>query len=490
MKRIHSVSIYTSVCFVALFVTWTWSFALEPKKVPTQVRSSKKVLKPKASKRAASKWQLLLQDKDVQKRKKAIRTLRHMGARAASAVHSLHRALNDAHWSVREGAIRWFGENGLSWSQVNVPQAILRLTADPNAHVRVAALWALGFVAPTGYAQATKAAIRAVTDKRARVREEGVALLGRLGHLSKEIREVLFRSCEDPSWYVQAAAIRALDRLKMRDKESVRLFARAVQSPEPSVRLVGVHALIRLQDLSVPYALSFLRSKRSDIQLHGLDILASIPRRPDTALQAIVQMLSLPSNATRESAALALGRMGRSAQMAIPALGRCLRDAHAPVRAAAIWALAQMGETSIPMLSQALRSKQLKMKMGAARVLSALGPKAVSATLFLVDAMLDRNWLVRREVAWALYRIGSAIRGKLPQSMLPILINGLQDRSWKVRFCLLHILGHIGPKANIVIGWFGPKAVSTLGAVYKLQSDKDVRVQRAARVVYKKLQTP
>jgi HEAT repeat protein len=120
-----------------------------------------------------------------------------------------------------------------------------------------------------------------------------------------------------------------------------------------------------------------------------------------------------------------------------------------------------------------------------------LGPKAHAATIYLVDTMLDTDWRIRREAAWALYRMGPAIRGHIPQTMLPILLNGLHDKLWKIRFCLVHILGQLGSKAKIVVGWFGPKAVSTLGVLKRLQtSDPDPRVRRAAKRALQQIQSP
>jgi hypothetical protein len=82
----------------------------------------------------------------------------------------------------------------------------------------------------------------------------------------------------------------------------------------------------------------------------------------------------------RAMAALALGRMGPTARMAVPYLIADLRDQDAKVREMAAWALGQIGSEfarpAVPALAPLLRDPDPRVRLAAAQALRKIDPVA------------------------------------------------------------------------------------------------------------------
>lgn len=464
-----------------------WQRALAKQPAPKPMKKRPQPHKPKSP---LKKWVAMLRNKRYIQRKKGIDGLRRMGARAARAVPLLITSLQDPYWQIREGAASLLSQTGAQGQHKKVIGALVQLAVDKHWQVRAASLHAMQRL-NKGQDLLRKSAHRACKDPVAQVRERAVELMGQLSPLRADTRELLHQAYKDTSWPVRAAAIASLTQTGAQDTATLSVLSQALRDKEPAVQQMGVQALLKVKSTkALTIALKASLSTHKVTQRHGVSVLGQLRPVTAKARQRLVLLLQAPSASTREQAALSLAQMGAGALPALPALIRCFRDQHTPVRVAAIDASSRMGQKAVPALVRALRQKDPLTKRAAARTLSALGPSAAGATLFLIDALLDTNWKVRREASWALYRIGPAIRGRVPGSLLPVLINALRDRLWKVRYSLIKTIGHIGPQAKVVIGWFGSRAVSTLGVLKRLTKDKDPRVRRAAHETLRKLQRP
>jgi HEAT repeat protein len=140
--------------------------------------------------------------------------------------------------------------------------------------------------------------------------------------------------------------------------------------------------------------------------------------------------------AIREEAAMALGTF-RDPRAVGPLIG-LLRDADRAVRQAAIDALTAIGEPSVPVLGLCLSDPQAGVQEAASSVLAVIADERV--LLPLIDALGNRDWIVRMHAAKGLGRI------KDPRAIEP-LIPLLQDKVKAVREEATKALAEIGDPA-------------------------------------------
>jgi HEAT repeat protein len=478
------------------FIGWGWMSANATPKTPRQTPKATTTKKPtprkttnKTSPQSVTDWGRELLHPNVSRRKAAMRQLERYGARAIPAMPWLFRALQDKHWQLRKRAAILLTKTGLVYQGTSATPQLLKRLKDPQWQVRAAFVEALG-LAPRHHHKTIQRALRDLaSDPIATVRERVATCFGRLHQLTPTSVQLLLQFTQDGAWPVRSAAIWSIQQQHMQDTKSIQLVGKTLRDPEPTVRHMAAMTLERMGHRATEVLIDNLRHPISR-QL-ALQTLRPNMRLQPRHLTKLTALLADKDPRLQEAAALALARLGTSAAKAIPSLTKQLGNPKAYVRTAVILAFRQLGQTGVPALAKALHHKDKTTKQNAATALSMLGPKAHAATIYLVDTMLDTDWRIRREAAWALYRMGPAIRGHIPQTMLPILLNGLHDKLWKIRFCLVHILGQLGSKAKIVVGWFGPKAVSTLGVLKRLQtSDPDPRVRRAAKRALQQIQSP
>jgi HEAT repeat protein len=133
------------------------------------------------------------------------------------------------------------------------------------------------------------------------------------------------------------------------------------------------------------------------------------------------------NEATRRTAAFALGKMGSFAAAAVPALKRTLeKDASPKVREAAAFALGEIARESIkaaadpelvPLLSKSLNDAAWQVRRSAAFALGCLERDAGAAQEPLEAALRDAFPEVRQNAAWALGRVGPPAIPKLREAL-------------------------------------------------------------------------
>ena len=127
---------------------------------------------------------------------------------------------------------------------------------------------------------------------------------------------------------------------------------------------------------------------------------------PDAGARHAVPLLGDEDYGVRHAAAKALGACGPAARGAIPALTKVLHDERLEVRRAVFEALGRIGPEAVPALSQALTDQTDGWMRKHAA--RALGKTGVKAVPPLTRTLADRDAEVRREAAWSLAEIGPA----------------------------------------------------------------------------------
>lgn len=224
---------------------------------------------------------------------------------------------------------------------------------------------------------------------------------------------------------------------------------------------------------------------------------------------AWVKELAGAGEATRRSAAFALGKLGGEAVAALPALKHALaKDSSAKVREAAAVALGEIARGNItaaadpqllPLLTQALKDDAWPVRRSAAFALGCMETQAEPARELLEAALTDTSPEVRQNAAWALGRVSAASIPKLRDALrdadafvkrdaaqslyliedpvpiraaLPELLGAVQENNSEVRRAAVRVLIRIiGPED-------GKSAAVPLRAVL-LDADEEIRTNGA-----------
>lgn len=164
--------------------------------------------------------------------------------------------------------------------------------------------------------------------------------------------------------------------------------------------------------------------------------------------------------AIREEAAVALGTL--QDPRAVPPLVSLLRDTDRAVREAAIGALRAIGKPSVPVLGICLSDPHALVQEAASTVLATIADERVLAPL--IDALRNRDWIVRMHAAKALGRIGQAAAivplvpllqdpvkavreeavaalAAIGEPAIPSLLSSLKSPEWLVRLHAVEALG-------------------------------------------------
>ncbi len=154
------------------------------------------------------------------------------------------------------------------------------------------------------------------------------------------------------------------------------------------------------------------------------------------------------SGAGRADLLRAIGAFGADGGAAAGRAGDALADTDPEVRAAAAWALTQMGAAAAPAvasLERTLRDVDAHVRSVAAIALRGMGAHAAPAIPGLVQALADSSAFVRALAADALGNIGPAAKGAVPAMSARLL--SPDEQVVFVQRSLAQALGNIGPEA-------------------------------------------
>jgi HEAT repeat protein len=286
-------------------------------------------------------------------------------------------------------------ETGLLKTRIDTAvRGLVKLLADPDVAVRVAATQGLGSMVRSGRSSPTAEQLEAMTDESNAVRR--AAALEAWGSRDMPLPPELAAMLADPSAAVRTAAARALARFPTALDETVPTLLLMIENDEPGVRRACVAALSAAWPASplAPTLVAALGSRESEVRYLATMLLGRIGSEARAARPALIALLKepLPAQAT-----------GRS-------------DAPFPPRvlaAAAARALGQMGPSQevVAALVKMLSGELDDRLFAAAGAIGALGPPAAAAVPALIDAykrVLDSHQSVIGQIALpaALGRVG------------------------------------------------------------------------------------
>ena len=171
-----------------------------------------------------------------------------------------------------------------------------------------------------------------------------------------------------------------------------------------------------------------LSSKKPSIRSQAAKQLAEFGSQAQPAVYPLIEALQDSSIIVRRNVALALGKIGIGAGESIPTLVQLLDDRDWTVRANVAFALGNMGEASvsaIPKLIQLIEDVNWEVCANAIKSLGQIGPIAHSAVPVLRTSLRSENEIVRNNSILALAEIGLA--------SVPVLIEALSDKDRLVR---------------------------------------------------------
>jgi HEAT repeat protein len=271
----------------------------------------------------------------------------------AAAAHAL-RQIDDPRAGVALGDalrdsdpwVRYFAATSLGEPQFGVAhaEALAALArTDLAAHVRIAAITALGRVSPP---LAARAAAGLIDDADSDLAIAAVTVLGSIPR--GETHALLERAARSPRPSLQLAAVRAFAGRPTPDSVNVLSWAARV-ADVPSLAEEAIDALRRIgAAVDHPVAQRAAVAALRDLAAEGtrrLEVIGALSRLPELALPELASGLSAGRVGVRVATVDALAAMHHP--RASGELARALRDEHPAVRAAAIAGFAKLGTPSV-----------------------------------------------------------------------------------------------------------------------------------------------
>ncbi|HEV8543946.1 MAG TPA: HEAT repeat domain-containing protein [Verrucomicrobiae bacterium] len=302
----------------------------------------------------------------------------------ADSIPALELALHSRNTDARRRSVSLLGEMG-NLSKTS-RTALLATARDPAAVVRKQAAATL-CRATTASEAVLPALLLLSADSAPEVRAAAFASLGSLGQRTEPVVFALRRGLSDSKSVVQLQAAKALWRIERNGALAVPVLTRILGTS------VGWEAAYALGEIgtyasnAIPALVKVLREERVPRAFRTPPSSAyALGQIGESAVPALLRVLTDNEPAARLSAVLALGFMGKKAQPAVPKLLALLRDRDTDVRHAAALTLPGIGANSeeiIEALSDCLQADDIYMRFTAAEALREIAP--------------DRHWVVNPE---------------------------------------------------------------------------------------------
>jgi HEAT repeat protein len=256
--------------------------------------------------------------------------------------------------------------------------------------------------------------------------------LMRLGNLS--VQRVAVDALADIGPGARGALAELAPLLRTRNAQLRRSAARAIGNVGPAAKSVASHLIDLLEDeeMFAPAAYALYRvgghldavraalsrglvHPKPEIADAALRVLERMGSDAHTAVPLLIRRLQAgPDN---WDCLIALGKIGRLADAAVPAIRPFLDHRQAAARnlaARVLWRIRGDAEELQPLLRD-LASPAAGLRIIGALELGRAAPLPPAATAALVHSLADHRWRVRKMAAWALGQCGAAARQALPQ---------------------------------------------------------------------------
>ena len=389
----------------------------------------------------------LLKDGDKRMRAFATRALGETNDR--KVVPALINALGDSSWSVRKNA----ADSLIQLGKIALKPVGQALKKD-NEDIRYWATRILGGMGKSGVGPLLVLLKKGNKDMRFFAAEA-------LGDVEdpKSIK-ALIDTLSDPSWSVRKNAAKSLQKL---GKQAVIPLSKALESPNQDIRFWVARILGKIGEEAITALLKQLKDEDSETRRLTRQVLDDMG---GVAVEPLIKALQSKNREMRRNAAEALGntRDPRSIQPLI----RALADESWFVRKNAAEALEEMGNRAVPELTAALALQNEDIQYWSTRVLGNIGITDVSplaavlrdgneearyyaieamgralnwkdSMAYLVEALKDPSWPVRRKAAESLEIIGPPV--------VEYLIQSIKDQDSDIRYWTLRILRSFGDMA-------------------------------------------
>jgi len=224
---------------------------------------------------------------------------------------------------------------------------------------------------------------------------------------------------EDVTEQTQHIFLTLVESLEDGERLPTEILVTYLRHPEDSIRKLAVELIEYNNDpAAIPALLQAAADANIEVSLSASEVLRSF--RNPAAVEYLIEGLSHPSPETRLAAVVALRE--RRARGAVDGLLRNLDDPEPEVRREAVIALAYYrNDALLPALHSALRDESPAVR----KVAVAAVAEFDGSLVFLILALTDDNWQVRREAA-------NALGGFPGPAAEAALRNTLGDPAWQV----------------------------------------------------------
>ncbi|MBI3409221.1 MAG: HEAT repeat domain-containing protein [Planctomycetes bacterium] len=287
--------------------------------------------------------------------------------------------------------------------------------------------------------------IHELSSKKARVRGEAAAALGKFGDKAKEAIPALIKLLKDNDPNVRLEATITLAKI---GPDSVPALTRALESQNKLTRMGAALSLGHLGSAAKraePELKKLLKDTEEDVRCHAAQALFRIdPQTAETVVPVLSSALDSLDPYIRLCAMGTLSRIGPAAKDAVAKLKNCLKDEDYHLRMSAAIALGHIDPSqdagAIDTLRIALQEPSPAVRMEAAQILGELGAKAKPVIQSIGKLLSDSNAGVSRAAAIALSRIGP--------DAIPELEKALKSESVDVRRNAVVALINLGETAK------------------------------------------
>ncbi|MDP7420831.1 MAG: HEAT repeat domain-containing protein [bacterium] len=359
----------------------------------------------------------LFKDSDKKMRAFATRALGETGDKRV--VPALIQALADSSWSVRKNAAASLIQMG-TIALKPVAQAL----KNDNEDIRYWATKVLGAMGSSGIEPLLVLLKKGNKDMRFFAAEA-------LGDVN-DIKGInaLIKALSDNSWSVRKNAAKSLQNL---GKDAVDPLSKALQSESSDIRYWVATILGRIGQETIMALLSQLKDEDNETRRLTRKVLDNMG---SDAVEPLIEALKSNSREMRRNAAEALGntRDTRSIQPLI----KSLADKSWFVRKNASEALEEMGNKAVPQLTTALALQNEDIQYWVTRILGNIGVTDVNPLAALLN---DGNEEAR------FYAVETLGKARYPKDAVPYLVEALKDSSWPVRRKAAEALEAIGAPA-------------------------------------------
>ena len=402
--------------------------------------------------------QLQHQDKD---RWCVILSLGRLGAAAAPATPELITILRtEPNHEQRSQAAQALGQIGKD-ARAAIP-ALIEALRDPHQSVRFHAIRALGQMEPDRRL-VIPALMPLLHDNYGLAAEVAADLLKKLGGGRAMVDELIKELQAAVDFKLRVAAIVSLGKCGSDAEIAVSTLVESLGDENIFVRNQSAVALGRIGPAAhpaVPALLKALWDQDKRVAESTTEAMMMIGSPADAVHELINMLKTAKSAQQRGTAAHCLGRMGASAQKAVPALIEACGDSKLEVCILATEALGRIGPAAheaAPALTELIKDSQKRkepienlytnLPNAAIESLGQIGPAAAIAVPELISILGGAPSGQRRErAAKALGMIGKAA-----EPAVTALIEALSDKSLDVCFRAAEALGCMGPAARAAI---------------------------------------